>query len=503
MRSRYYKLLVCLVLFACTLVLASPSAASSPTVTASGTMPLLIFNVQSSGITTNAATISWNTNSPSTSQVFYDATQTPFNSNLFTIHSVKLTGLLPSTSYLFKVQSTAIVNGHNFVAISDEFTFTTLSGVHRTEICFGAIIDPSVYRQPVTFYAVVTSGSCMAVPSGTVTFKEGSTTLGTGTLNEWGVTSFTTSSLQAGKNVITAVYGGDSNFAGSTSSDWVQWVYYETTTNLTSTPNPSTFGQSVAFTATVKVESPGTVDPSNVSVTFYDGSKNIGTVGSSGNTAVLNYSDLSAGSHNITAVYTGDTSYAGSTSNKVTQKVNKANTSMTLSTSGTPSSVFGQTVTFTASNTPNTATGSVTFKDGSTTLGTVSLSGGSASISVSNLKVGSHTITASYGGDGNYNSSSNTVSQPVNKANTTTSLANSSNKTITAMVTAAAPGAGTPGGTVTFNDSLGNKTTTVTLSGGKATLTLSGKGTHTITGAYNGDSNFNSSSSNSIIKVIS
>jgi hypothetical protein len=70
----------------------------------------------------------------------------------------------------------------------------------------------------VTFTATVTPASGSTTPTGTVTFMSGSTTLGTGTLNGSGVATYATSSLAVGTQSITAVYGGDSNFSGSTSS---------------------------------------------------------------------------------------------------------------------------------------------------------------------------------------------------------------------------------------------------------------------------------------------
>jgi Big-like domain-containing protein len=55
-------------------------------------------------------------------------------------------------------------------------------------------------------------------PTGTVTFLDGATTLGTGTLNSSGVATYATSTLASGAQSITAQYGGDSNFAASTSA---------------------------------------------------------------------------------------------------------------------------------------------------------------------------------------------------------------------------------------------------------------------------------------------
>jgi hypothetical protein len=88
-------------------------------------------------------------------------------------------------------------------------------------------------------------------------------------------------------------------------------------------------------------------------------------------------------------------------------------------------------VTFTASITPNTATSTVTFKDGTKTLGTATLSGGSATFSINSLAVGSHSITAVYGGDTyDSGSTSSSVTETVTKpVISTTSLPNGTKDT--------------------------------------------------------------------------
>src|SRR5439155_22580515 len=117
------------------------------------------------------------------------------------------------------------------------------------------------------------------------------------------------------------------------------------------------------------------------------------------------------------------------------------------------------------------STGTVTFKDGATTLGTGPLSGGVATFSTSTLAVGGHSITADYNGDSSFNISSGALTQTVNKANTSTALTSSVNPsvfgqsvTFTATVTVPAPGAGTPSGTVDFKDA-GTTIGTGTLNG--------------------------------------
>src|SRR5205814_10249302 len=83
-------------------------------------------------------------------------------------------------------------------------------------------LNPSALGQAVTFTATVTS-SATGTPTGTVTFQDGASALGTGTLSG-GTATFTTSGLTAGTHSITAIYGGDANFAGSTSPVLTQTV---------------------------------------------------------------------------------------------------------------------------------------------------------------------------------------------------------------------------------------------------------------------------------------
>jgi hypothetical protein len=188
--------------------------------------------------------------------------------------------------------------------------------------------NPSVFGQSVTFTATVTptlTGG--TTPTGTVTFKDGTTTIGTGTLNASGVATFGTSTLTVGTHSITAVYGGDTTYTGTSTSTAVSQVVNQasTSTALTSSANPSVSGQSVTFTATVSATAPGTGTPTG-SVTFKDGATTLGSgpVTLSAGVATLQTSTLTPGSHSITAVYSGATSFATSTSSAVSQAVNQA-----------------------------------------------------------------------------------------------------------------------------------------------------------------------------------
>jgi hypothetical protein len=211
-----------------------------------------------------------------------------------------------------------------------------------------------------------------------------------------------------GSHNITAAYGGDSTYAASTSSvltQTVNGVLIGTTTALTSSPNPSTYGQTVVFTALVSSSS-GT--PTGT-VTFLDGATSLGSSAVDGSGfATLSISSLSAGTHSVTAQYNGNSTFSGSTSSGLSQTVSKASTTITLTSNRNPSN-NAQPVTFTATVSPSTATGAVQFFDGATLLGSATLNGGVASLTTSNLSGGSHSVTANYGGDGNYNGSTSDV----------------------------------------------------------------------------------------------
>ena len=183
--------------------------------------------------------------------------------------------------------------------------------------------NPSVYSQPVTLTATVTATApASGVPGGTLTFKNGSSTLGTGTLNASGVATLTTSTLPTGSLSITAVYGGSTSFGSSTSTVLAQTVHQDgSSSTVTSSVNPSNRKQSVTFTATVVGTAPGTATPTGT-VTFKDGNKTLHSVSLSSGKATYTTSTLSTGTHQITAVYEGTSNFLTSTSPVLAQTVN-------------------------------------------------------------------------------------------------------------------------------------------------------------------------------------
>jgi large repetitive protein len=170
-------------------------------------------------------------------------------------------------------------------------------------------------------------------------------------------------------------------------------------------------------------------------------------------------------------------------------------------------SEFGQSATFTATVNSNTGsgtpTGTATFSVNGGAGTPVTLSGGKATFTTSTLPVGPDTITVTYGGDSNFNGSTNSAVQRIDQSNSTIALASSQNPsalgqsvTFTATVSAVPPGMGTPTGSVTFVDQTTSQTlATVALIGGKAAFTISTLtgGGHLIEATYGGDTNFGGS----------
>jgi hypothetical protein len=272
-----------------------------------------------------------------------------------------------------------------------------------------ASVNPSTVGRSVTFTAKATA-TIGAIPAGMVTFKDGPTVLGTAALSG-GQAAFATNALHAGAHAITAVYSGSSTDLGSTSAPLAETVNKAaTTTTLVSSLNPSRYWKPVTFTATINSAFGGLAGGT---VTFKDGANTLGTGNVNSNKATFTTQALLAGSHSITAVYSGGPSRIGSTSAVLTETVNKASTTTSLASSLNPSTK-GKPVTFTAtivSAFGGQVGGTVIFKDGTTALGTIAVNPATnkAMFATSALAVGKHSITAVYSGGHNRTGSTSAV----------------------------------------------------------------------------------------------
>jgi hypothetical protein len=444
-------------------------------------------------------------------------------------------------------------------SVATPFTLTINKATTTTSVV-SSVTPTSVFGQPVQFTATVTAAGSFGIsPTGTVTFVDGATTIGTGTLAPAGANSSTATltlpnltgglSLAVGAHSISVAYGGDPNYGASATpagSPLVQTVIKANTTTALATSCSSSatgcvVGQSVTLVASITVNSPGAGVPTGT-VQFYDivAGNNISLGASApllagGSSASPTYTatlalpnGLPQGNLQLIAVYSGDGSFNTSTSPILTQGINTdavtvvVTASQTNVTYGTPIT-FTVTVTAVNTSTPPvglpTPTGLVTFYDGGAAMCSgIQLGGGTAVCTPTMLVVGTHAISVQYtptqaqGGAVNFQpNASPAIAVIVSQIPTSLSLSSASCNpcvagqpvTFTAQVVANSPsGVPYPSGQVSFID--GSYTTGTNLLGvgtllsGIATLAPSvylAPGVHQIYAVYNGDNLYTGSTS--------
>jgi subtilase family serine protease len=227
--------------------------------------------------------------------------------------------------------------------------------------------------------------------------------------------SFSVSVGSGGSHNLQAIYAGDSNYAASTSASVaVNATKGATVTTLAATPPTFTAGTAETFTATIAAASgSSTTNTFTGTVTFFDNASQLGTANVTSNVATLADVMLSSTStHVITAVYSGDDSWGGSTSNAVTLKPILIPVTVTLAVTP-PAASPGQVVSMTATVKPTLApaaaieqnpTGNVVFYNGTTILATVALTAAAnntatAQLLFSTLPAGQNSLSAVYVGD--------------------------------------------------------------------------------------------------------
>jgi len=266
--------------------------------------------------------------------------------------------------------------------------------------------NPTPGRSSVSLTALVT-GNCN-IPTGTVTFVDGDTIIGTATLDSAGVARFSTSFLFVGTHPIRATYPGDFNFESSESNTVSQVITgaASTTALLSVTPNPAQALQPVTITALVG--SAFGVPSGNVNFTANGRLLGTAPVNPDG-TSTLTVSTLTEGVYGIAATYTASTQFGPSTSNTVNETVFGIPTTTTLSSS-ISSAVVGTSITFTATTNSSIAgqvpTGRIDFVGEGGIVGSGPLVNGSVSIPITSLPVGTHQVHANFVPSGAFSGSS-------------------------------------------------------------------------------------------------
>jgi len=308
------------------------------------------------------------------------------------------------------------------------FVTGTLSVIRgSTVVSVTTAPSPSGNNEPMTFSATVAAAAPAAgQPTGTVRFFDGTTLIGSAALSA-GQASLTTAGLDPGIRTIEARYDGDGSFEAATRSitHVIQNAAGTPGLSISSSRNPSNLGQTVTLTANVSFGS-GSVSGT---IEFYDGGTLIGSSAIAAGRATLTTSALPAGSHAITARYTGLGDVPPSRSPVFVQAVGGSGwkdrtTTMAVSSSANPS-IIDAPVVFTADvagSSGSMPNGRILFMVNGQVVGdpagvaVTPLSGSTAraAVTVTGLKYGRHKVTATYLGDPNYKGSTALVTQTVN-----------------------------------------------------------------------------------------
>ncbi|SNT12140.1 Ig-like domain (group 3) [Granulicella rosea] len=357
--------------------------------------------------------------------------------------------------------------------------------------------------------AVSVAASAASDATGTVTLYVDGAAASAAKLAAGAVLFNLPSGLTAGSHTLSATYAGNAVYAPIESTTAVTLsVTVAKATPLLTISSPiaqAAVGQVVPFTGSVATQS-GLATPTGT-LTFYEGSANLGSATLSSGSAVFTISSLTAGTHTVTFTYGGDGIYSSATTTGSVSIVvgSYVQTSLALSLNPTVPTAgysYGQTVVATASLSAlagtATPTGPVTFTlDGISQ--PVTLSAEVATFSFTSAP-GSHILTAAYAGNANFGGSVQSRSFSTVPSTTQTSLNVSTLAsyagvpiTLTATVTGNTV---TATGSVTFYDGVANLGS-VSLSGGTASLTLSTlpAGSNGLYAAYAGGTDFTASAS--------
>ena len=454
------------------------------------------------------------TTAPTGSVTFYNGANSLGTASLSAGTASLSTSSLPegSNSITAEYAGTGTFNASTSGAVTVNVNSATVS----TTTTLTASPASITQNAPITFTANVKPASGTSNPTGTITFYNGSTMLGSATLSS-GAGTLTTSAQPDGSNTNTAAYSGASSFTSSTSSAVsvsVNAAVVSTTATLISSASSVAQKSPVTLTATVKQTS-GATTPTGT-VTFYNGSTSLGSAALAAGTASISTSALPTGTDSVSAAYSGAVAFNASSSNIVVitvnplppSVINTVTTAVPSATSIVQNSPLTLLVTVKQASGTAAPSGSVTVYNASAIVGTGSVTAGTGTVAIASLPIGTDTLTVAYAGSSTFNPSTSapvavTVKSTV--VSTTTTLSSSAASvtanspiTLTASVKQAS-GTTIPSGAVNFYNGA-SLIGTATLSAGTTALTTSAlpAGTDSITASYVGNSSFSPSASGAV-----
>jgi hypothetical protein len=316
---------------------------------------------------------------------------------------------------------------------------------------------------------------------------------------------------------VRADYLGDSNFKTSTDSVTQTVNKVESVTSITLPTAGSIIGQ--AFPVNITVAKPVSAPGSGT----LGGSVVVTATKTGATSKTCTINDISSGSGScnltldvigdwtITAVYSGNTDFLGSSAT-ATHNVKKVPTTTTIESISPTTSVTGQPITVSVKvvSSGGTPTGNVTVNatySGVTRTCSITLNSGIGTCDITPTLAGTWTITAAYQGTTTtFDTSSASQTRSVSKANTSTTVTLPTSTivvgqsfNVSVSVAAISPGSGTPTGSVTVtatktgSSSVQCTITSLSTGSGTCSIALSSSGTWIVTAVYSGDLNFNGS----------
>ena len=408
--------------------------------------------------------------------------------------------------------STSIPAGPQQLTISfpGNATFALASATVQTNLA-QAPTSTILSAQPLAGYtgnAVAFSASVQSqailTPTGAVTFFDNGRPTGTAGLTGERAATYTASNLTPGTHAFTATYSGDATFTPSTSAPADLTTPFSNTSLTLSAPAPTSIaGTPITLTANL------TPTSATGTITFADGNAILAQLPLAAGQAAFTTSTLALGPHALTAIYSGDPNDSIATSPVLALTIKPSPTILTLAPLP-PSQTAGTSTLLTASITPATATGSITFLDSYTapgqsqattqTVGQATLVTGSATLAAAVLPTGTHVLSAAYAGNpADLPSTSAPITSTILAITSSITLATSQSTSAygapTIFTVAVLPATAT--GTILLRDSSGTTLAQAALANASAIFTLANLavGPHTLTAAYSGDLSDSSSTS--------
>ena len=475
--------------------------------TVGGTFSVVVTDTAASGVGIPAGTITVTVSGTSETAT---GTLVPSGAN---VSSVTIT--LPANTVGGQTLSINCSGDQNYSCYNPLTKGVTIGKATPT-LNFSYSPNPAISGATITLNASLAAVGNAPVPSGNVEFFDGTTVLGAGVLKD-GATTIKGILPTTDTHSISATYDSDANYNGVTvSGNSSPSGPMATNTSLQTANASPVYGQGATFTATVAVASGGS--SATGTVTFIDSVSGIcGRAILANGTAFFLTTTLPGGVSTVTASYGGDTTHSSSVSSPVTETVMPEAAQVTLQVPST--ATFGSSIPVTVTVTGSTSTvsspptGSVTLTPGGTgytdsytsALSSAGGNTGSATFSVPGVAAGTIGFSATYTGDRNYAAAGpTTTSATIARVGATTTLSLNPVQPITGQSTVLsaqvmAVGSVGPAGTVTFTNGgvvLGSSSLN---SNGIATLTTSfTAGNHVLAAQYNGDTNYNISTSPSV-----